>query len=307
MERKGKAKSARVASVGLALYTLFLSSPSLAQHISIKLADPHRALLHIDSADWSDAWIEVNGESPDAKPLTKTDLVVSEGNQQATILSIDSIGARYRSDLALSFVLDNSGSMFHAYDSLTRFCDSLIDSLPRSATFQAAVFDNAHRTDLHLYTRRSNVFIALKDFTASTRAVSSFWHYYDSIRTSYTPLYDAIAAAVRNLIERRLRDSLQRNDLLLVITDGEDNASRTSIEDLEELCESAHVRLFAINFRTEPDQRLIWLTNRTHSAYYYAEDLHDLHALLKDMSRRIARQYHISYRFPSLGPSGTNR
>src|SRR5437763_7685141 len=126
MERQSQTKSARLAQVSAILLALFCTSPLFAQHISIRLKDSSRALVHIDSADWSDAWIELNGQWPNAKPLTKDSFIISESGERAEILSIDSIGARYQSDLTLSFVLDNSGSMFHAYDSLTRICDTLV-------------------------------------------------------------------------------------------------------------------------------------------------------------------------------------
>jgi len=281
------------------------TTASLAQNISIKLADANRALVHIDSADWSDAWIELDGEIPGKHALTKDDLVITEGDQKATVLSIDSIRAQYSSHLALSFVLDNSGSMFHAYDSLTRMCDTLVSHLPPGAIYQAAVFDGAIRSDMHLHTLRSNVFIALSAFLDTVRALSAFWHNYDSIRTSYTPLFDATAAAIQTIIDRRERDSVQRRDVVLLVTDGKDNASRTSIEELEALCSSTKIKLFAINFRTEPDHRIVWLTNRLKSEYFYAEDISSLRETLATLDRSVARQYHVRYRFPFIGPSGT--
>jgi hypothetical protein len=303
MERQSKTKSARVAQVAAALSLFLFSLPVFAQNISIKLAKSDRALVHIDSANWNEAWIELNGQSPDTKSLTKEDLVITEGDQRATILSVDSLGARFSSDLTLSFVLDNSGSMFHAYDSLTKMCDSLIDSLPAGVRFQAVTFDNAMRSEMHLHTRRPNVFIAQTEFADSIRAISAFWHYYDSIRTRFTPLYDAMAAAIMSIILER--DTMQRNDVMIVVTDGQDNSSRTSIEALEELCAKAHIRFFAINFRTEPDHRLIWFANRVKGEYYYAPDLSELQRILRSIGRSVSRQYHITYRFPSLGPSGT--
>jgi hypothetical protein len=280
----------------------FIISPH-AQQITLKLTDPHRGLLHLDSANWDEAWIEVDGTSPLAKKLSVADLRVTSGDLEGKILSIDSLGARFGSHLALSFVLDNSGSMFHAYDSLTRMCDSLVDSLPDGAIFQAVTFDNTARSESHLYTRHSSVFIAASGFRDSAATIRSFWHFFDTIRTSYTPFYDAIAAAIANIQSRRLSDSTAlRNDVLIAVTDGSDNASRASIETLKDLLSTAHLRLYTINFRRETDTRLVWLARHSGGEYFRAEDIPDLRDLMRQIGWWLVREYHVTYRFPSRGP-----
>ena len=274
-----------------------------AQEIGITLTDPHLGLLRTDSANWSEAWIELDGAPPLSKKLTIDDLRVLNGKRLGKILSIDSVVTTFKSHLALSFVLDNSGSMFHAYDSLTRMCDTLVDSLPPGVVGQAVTFDNMPRSESHLYTRRSSVFIAQSGFRDSIRGVKSFWHFFDSIRTSYTPLYDAIAAAVGNVTSRRLNGDTTHADIVLVVTDGEDNASRTDIETLNDLLKAARVRLFAINFRTDADARLQWLARHTSGEYYLAYDIPDLADLLHQIRRRMSQQYHVRYQFNSPGPS----
>jgi hypothetical protein len=280
-----------------------LSTNSLqAQPITIELNNPNAAQLQTDSANWNEAWIELSGISPGEKPDID-DLLVTSGNRTADVLSIDSIGSRFRSRLALSFVLDNSGSMFHAYDSLTNECDSIVKLLPTGAIGQAITFDTRYRDPSHRYTNRSSTFIAENDFTDSLPKLSHFWHFFDTIRSQLTPLYDAIAAAVTDITERRERGDTAHNDVLLVVTDGEDNASRTSIESLEKLVASAHLRLFAINFRTEEDNRLEWLSRKTGGDYFTANTIGDLRTTLQSIGRSMTCQYHIRYRFPTLGPS----
>jgi hypothetical protein len=273
-----------------------------AQPVAVALTDPATALLQVDSANGHEAWIELSGQLTDRK-VTKGELRVTSGNRVAEILSVDSIAWKFRSRLALSFVLDNSGSMFHAFDSLTRMCDSLIDSLPTGAIGQAITFDDRYRNATHLYTARSSTFIAQQEFTDSISALRRFWHFFDTIRTQFTPLYDAIAAAVTNIDERRIKGDTAHSDVLIVVTDGQDNASRASIEELAELLASAHLRLFAINFRVEDEGRLPWLARHAGGAYFLANNLTELRTTLKSIGRSLTRQYHVRYRFPTLGPS----
>ena len=275
-----------------------------AQNITIQLTDPSTALLKTDSATWNEAWIELSGVPPGEQP-TVDDLRVTSGKRIAEILSIDSVGWKFRSTLALSFVLDNSGSMFHAFDSLTRMCDSMIMPLHAGAIRQALTFDERYRGPSYLYTSRSSTFIAQHEFTDSMAALSKFWHFYDTIRTAFTPLYDAIGAAVTNITHRREHRDTDRNDVLIVVTDGKDNASRARVELIEKLLASANLRLFAINFRTEEDNRLQWLARKTGGEYFTADNIGELNALLRSIGSSLTAQYHVRYRFPTLGPSGS--
>ncbi len=292
------------AFAGMTMGFLFLVFPTQlsAQPISIALTDPSTALLHTDSATWNEAWIELSGVPPGEQP-TVDDIRVTSGKRVAEILSIDSAGWKFRSTLALSFVLDNSGSMFHAFDSLTRMCDSMVIPLHPGAIGQAITFDDRYRASTYLYTSRSSTFIAQHAFTDSMAALSRFWHFYDAIRTQLTPLYDAIGAAVTNITHRRERGDTAHNDVLIVVTDGEDNASRARVELIEKLLASANLRLFAINFRTEEDNRLQWLARKTGGEYFTADNIGELNALLRSIGSSLTGQYHVRYRFPTLGPS----
>lgn len=280
-----------------------------AQSITIRVADSSAALLQVDSANWNDAWIEISGMDTSSPMLTPKELHISTGrrpSRRAEVLSIDSIGAKYRTRLALSFVLDNSASMFHSYDTLTRFCDSLFAGQPAGLIGQAVTFDNSYRNPWELYTAEPSTFIAQSTegkFTKQTNALRNFWHFYDTIRTEFTPLYDAITAAVTNIDDRRPHDSVSRSDVLIVVTDGKDNASLTSIETLETLLASSHIRLFAINYRVIQEGRLPWLAKKTHGAYFMADNLAELKKILRMIGLALTREYHVHYRFPSLGPS----
>ncbi|HEY3875345.1 MAG TPA: vWA domain-containing protein [Candidatus Kapabacteria bacterium] len=279
---------------------VFCSFTLRAQDISLTLKRP-LALLHIDSTSANEAWVEVSGLNP--PPLKAEDLTVRRGNQRAEILSVDSVGWKFKSSLRASFVLDNSGSMFHAFDSLTKYCDTLLDSLPRGGEYQAVVFDTHYRNFRSRYTARRSTFLSQFGFTESRDTIQSFWHDYDTIRTQYTPLYDAIADAVSSINAYRRKGDTAWNDALLVVTDGADNASTLSIEALQELLANAPIKLYAINFRVEDEGRLPWLARQTGGYYYLADDLTELHTILRTIGHTITREYRVRYRFPTLGPS----
>src|SRR6266404_761168 len=91
--------------------SILWTSVSTAQPISIQLTNS-KALLHLDSANWSDAWFELDAEKPNATLLTIQDLRITDGKTKAKIISVDTVSI-VRSNIAVSFILDNSGSMFH--------------------------------------------------------------------------------------------------------------------------------------------------------------------------------------------------
>jgi hypothetical protein len=126
-----------------------------------------------------------------------------------------------------------------------------------------------------------------------------FWHYYDSIRVGFTPFFDAIVLALQQI-------EAPTDDVLIGITDGEDNSSEVSIETLAKLFKGMGVRPYFILYR-EPSGRLKWLARKTGGSWYYADDLKDLRNLLHELGLTITRSYHVRYQFPSLTPSSPVR
>lgn len=231
--------------------------------------------------------------------------VRSEGLGSARIIRLDSITTS--AGLALTFVLDNSSSMFHAYDSLTHYLDLFVGGLasghgrgPR-VQYSAIVFDNAPRTSRHLTTAMRDVYIAPLGFTDSVRDVARFWHFYDTIRSDFTPLYDAIAESLDPSEDLNASLDSASQQVIIVVSDGADNASRISLEDLAGTMRHRPLRLFAINFRSEPDRRLIWLARHTDGTYFYADNLSELRDTLKSLRKSLFHCYVIHYRFPPKG------
>ena len=214
------------------------------------------------------------------------------------------------SGLDLTFILDNSASMFHAYDSLTKYLDILLNGLgaqhswDKSTRYSAIVFDNLPRTPRHLTTREHDLYVAPFVFTESPTAVQHFWHYYDTIRTNFTPLYDAIAEGLDPSEDLDPELDSGYKHILIVVSDGEDNASRITLNDLTGLMEHRAIRLFAVNFRSEPDMRLKWLARHSNGTYYYAENLNELRETLLSFRKSLFSGYMIHYQFLPVGAGG---
>lgn len=232
-----------------------------------------------------------------AEDLTVTSPRLGAGS----IFRIDSVISSAEPKLWVSFVLDNSVSMFHNYDSLTAYLDYVVRGIHQH--FSAVVFDNTLRTTQSLTTAKHDVFLSVLPRTDSSRALRKFWHYYDTIRSDWTPLYDAIYAAIDPLTSTETVEQ-EGEHLIVAISDGEDNASRIGLTDLGSIVKEKAIRLFAINFRDEPDTRLRWLCKRGHGSYFYADDLKELSVVLQGLKAMLFGAYVIHYRFTGPGAGG---
>jgi len=95
--KKWKRRVGKGLGTGCILLSTFiypLSTTLLAQSISIKLTKPASALIRVDSANWNEAWITLEGASPLSKKLDTADLLVTDGERIAKVISVDSVGCR---------------------------------------------------------------------------------------------------------------------------------------------------------------------------------------------------------------------
>lgn len=283
------------------IFPAFLFAQS-KNKINISLAAKTKYELKVSSAGGDSAIVRVTTKKGHpVKDLTADDFLIMRDGDTATITSCTATSRS--SGLAITFILDNSASMFHAYDSLTIYLDRFIDSLGPGFIANAMTFDNVERKRTFDGTERESLFIASSEFTEAKNELKTFWHFYDSIRTDLTPLYETVIKGLERIRDRRnLGDSL-RSEIVIVITDGEDNASSIGIEKLFELAHVMPVTMFTVNFRSDTDGRLFWLAKKTCGDHYTAQDLPTLQKTLDDLRKDISSSYKIVYSFPMRGPS----
>jgi hypothetical protein len=219
----------------------------------------------------------------------------SAGNV-AVIRSVQRKPLRSLQPMSISFVLDNSGSMFSNYDSLTKYLDQLIANLPGSFTGAAYAFDVVDRFPSHEPTRRKAVWIANSGITSDKDSLSRFWHFYDSIRADFTPLNDQMAAALWSIQMRRDRGDTNALDVLIVVSDGKDNASRTSKQTINDLLKATGVRLYSISFRVWESDRLAF---ETKGLNVHAGKLEELQSSIMRLREELGFAHHIRYYFPA--------
>lgn len=270
----------------------------------IKLSTGSKYILDVSSINADTAFVRVRtNEGHAIQKLSEEDFLITKDGDTATIISVTSSTLSETNDLAFTFILDNSSSMYHSYDSLTKYLDHFIDSIGNGFVANAMAFDKIERKRTYDGTNRTALYIASSEFTGNRNTLKSFWHFYDSIRTELTPLYDALIKGLERISDRRKAGDSLRKEIILVVTDGADNASSVGIEKLSELAGVMPVTLFILNYQSEPDGRLFWLSKKTHGDHYVAGDLPKMRAILDALRKDITLSYKLVYNFPFRGAS----
>lgn len=125
-----------------------------------------------------------------------------------------------------------------------------------------------------------------------------------------TALYDAIKASAEHLKSNSQLDK----KILLVITDGEDNMSRETLQDVTRyLGQKNGPALYAIGLmdveahhqRDHGREALQKLSDATGGSAYFPESLNDVNDITSTLAHDIRRQYAIAYRPQNQGANGS--
>lgn len=114
-----------------------------------------------------------------------------------------------------------------------------------------------------------------------------------------TALRDAVALAGQYLAEHASHE----RKVILAITDGNDNASLASIEQVQRVVERSEVTVFGIGLFRDDDERvatrgrreLDHLAHLSGGAAYYPTSADEVHAIALEIARQIRNRYTIAY------------
>jgi Ca-activated chloride channel family protein len=114
-----------------------------------------------------------------------------------------------------------------------------------------------------------------------------------------TALRDAVDTAETYLGEHAGRD----RRILLVITDGRDNASTATLRQIQQASERTDTVVYAVGLFSDAQSsngkqgrhELDQLTQHTGGAAYYPTSVDEVDAIVRDLARQIRNQYTIAY------------
>jgi VWFA-related protein len=210
--------------------------------------------------------------------LDKSAFTVFENNQQQTITSF-----RHEDiPVAMGIVIDNSGSMREKRDKVNRAALNLV----RSSNPQDQVFVVNFNDEYYLDQPFTSDINKLREALEKVEARGG------------TALYDAIVASA----DYMKKNAKLQKKVLFVVTDGEDNASRESLEEaVRRLQEENGPTVYAIGLLGEEKARrarraLETIAQRTGGIAFLPRTLDEVDQISSSVAHDIRNQYTIGYK-----------
>jgi Ca-activated chloride channel family protein len=195
--------------------------------------------------------------------------------------------------VSMGILIDNSGSMIDKRSAVNAAAMKLLEeSNPRDAAFVVNFNERAYLD---------------QGFTVDRVALNRGLSHFDSRGT--TALYDAVAASADELAHH----AKQRKQVLLIVTDGADNASRLGLRDaIRRVQGLAGPVVYTIGLLYDSDPRefqrahddLESLSAETGGLAYFPRSLGEVSEIASEVARDVRNQYIVGYR-SSKSPSFT--
>jgi VWFA-related protein len=187
--------------------------------------------------------------------------------------------------VSLGLVIDNSGSMRDKRQKV----ESAALTLVKSSNPQDEIFVVNFNDEAFLDTK--------KDFTNDVKELEEALTKIDA--RGGTAMRDALRMSIDHVKEKGKKDK----KALLVVTDGNDNASIVTLENLVKSAQQSEVLIYAVGVLNEEDKReakrarraLDALAEATGGQAYYPNELADVEKIAQQVAHDIRNQYTIAY------------
>jgi Ca-activated chloride channel family protein len=186
--------------------------------------------------------------------------------------------------VSMGLVIDNSGSMR--------------DKRQKVAAAAVALVKDSNREDeAFVVNFNDDAYLDTPDFTNDIKVLDQALSRIDS--RGGTAMRDAIRMSIDHMKQKAKRDK----KVILVVTDGNDNASSVSLETLVKQAQQSEVIIYTIGLLSEEEKReakrakrsLDLLTEATGGQAYYPKELADVERIAHQVAHDIRNQYTITY------------
>src|SRR5262245_5166227 len=198
--------------------------------------------------------------------------------------------------VSMGLVIDNSGSMRDKRPRVNEAAITLLQtSNPNDEAF-VVNFNDEYYLDLD------------KDFTSSIPELKEAIERIDS--RGSTAFYDAIIGSMDH-VKKGHKDK----KVLLAVTDGEDNASRNTLEKTIREIQKSNVVIYAIGLFSDEDKKnrkkatraLKEIADASGGIAYFAENVADVQAICEQVARDIRNKYPQAFYPTNIRKDGTYR
>jgi VWFA-related protein len=185
--------------------------------------------------------------------------------------------------VSMGLIIDNSGSMREKRQKV-------------AAAAVALVKDSNKEDEVFVVNFNDDPYLDC-DFTNDVQKMDQALSKIDS--RGGTAMRDAIRVSIDHMKEKAKRDK----KVILLVTDGNDNASSYSLENLVKAAQQSEIIIYAIGLLNEEERReakqakraLDLLTVATGGQAYYPKELADVERIAHQVAHDIRNQYTITY------------
>ncbi|MBZ5593182.1 MAG: VWA domain-containing protein [Acidobacteriia bacterium] len=222
--------------------------------------------------------VDKNGRLVTTLPQSAFQIYENGAQQQMKLFKREDI------PVSLGLVIDNSGSM---RDKRAKV----------AAAAQDLVKDSNREDEEFVVNFNDDAFLDTPDFTNDPKVLEQALTKIDS--RGGTAMRDAIRMSIDHIKQKAKKDK----KVILVVTDGNDNASMISLENLVKAAQQSEVIIYAIGLLTEEERReakrakraLDALTEATGGQAYYPKELADVDRIAHQVAHDIRNQYTLAY------------
>ncbi|HEX4170523.1 MAG TPA: VWA domain-containing protein [Bryobacteraceae bacterium] len=243
--------------------------------------------LHVDTEEVAMNCTVLDNKGELVNDLTKKDFKVFDNKVPQTVISLQ----HQDTPVSIGLLVDDSGSMNTKRAAVTSAALDLVRaSNPQDETFVINFSDQAYLD---------------QDFTSNLDKLQSGLTHLSS--SGGTALYDTIVTAA----DKMERSATRPRKVLIVVTDGNDNASRLSLSDAVHRVQDMQGPtiysiglLFGGNNSRHARRDLQLLSSDTGGIAFFPGSLKDINSVAAEVARDIRNQYVVAYHYLKTSAEG---
>jgi VWFA-related protein len=195
---------------------------------------------------------------------------------------------------SLGLIIDNSGSMLNKREDVTKAAlDFISASNPDDEVF--------------VINFNENVYFALPRSLPFTNNFALLRAALTAVPAGRTALYDALVAGIEHL-----KSGMQDRKALVVLSDGGDNASGRTLDDVLQIARRSSATIYAMGIydNTDPDRNpgvLQKIAQQSGGRAFFPNSVKNLNKMWRDIAADIRSQYTIGYTSSNRSRNGAFR